>query len=188
MPSAAAGRAVVKLVTVGGQPRIQGVCVVFDGETLAPVALVDAIALTNLRTAAVSALALDRLAAPDAERLLVFGRGPQAEAHIEAIRRIRPIGRVDQVGRDRDGLDVDSLVAAADIICCCTTARVPLFDGHRVAAHAAVVAIGSHEPDARELDEALVGRSTVVVESTSLGAAGGRRRRPGDRHGRARRR
>jgi ornithine cyclodeaminase/alanine dehydrogenase-like protein (mu-crystallin family) len=163
MPSAAAGHAVVKLVTVGGDPRIQGVCVVFDARTLAPVALIDGIALTNARTPAVSALAVRALAAPDARRLLVFGRGPQAHGHVEAIRAVRPIERVDMVGRD--GADVDELVAAADVVCCATTAREPLFDGSLVANHATVVAIGSHEPDAREVDDALVRRATVVVES-----------------------
>jgi ornithine cyclodeaminase/alanine dehydrogenase-like protein (mu-crystallin family) len=163
MPSAAAGHAVVKLVTVGGQPRIQGVCVVFDATTLAPVALVDGIALTNLRTPAVSALAVRRLAATDARRLLVFGRGPQAHGHVAAIRAVRPIEHVDMLGRDGPG--VDELVRAADIVCCATTAREPLFDGSLVADHATVVAIGSHEPDAREVDDALVRRATVVVES-----------------------
>jgi ornithine cyclodeaminase len=163
MPSAASGHAVVKLVTVGGQPRIQGVCVVFDATTLAPVALVDGIALTNVRTPAVSALAARRLAIADARRLLVFGRGPQARGHVEAIRAVRPIEHVDLVGRDAEG--VDELVAAADIVCCATTARAPLFDGSLVADHAAVVAIGSHEPAARETDDALARRATVVVES-----------------------
>jgi ornithine cyclodeaminase/alanine dehydrogenase-like protein (mu-crystallin family) len=163
MPSAAAGHAVVKLVTVGGEPRIQGVCVVFDAATLAPVALVDGIALTNVRTPAVSALAVRALAAPDARRLLVFGRGPQAHGHVEAIRAVRPIEHVDMVGRDAVG--ASELVRAADIVCCATTAREPLFDGSLVADHATVVAIGSHEPEAREVDDALVGRATVVVES-----------------------
>jgi ornithine cyclodeaminase/alanine dehydrogenase-like protein (mu-crystallin family) len=165
MPSAAAGHPVVKLVTVGGDPRVQGICVVFDGATLAPVALVDGIALTTVRTAAVSAVAVDRLAVPDARRLLVFGRGPQAEAHVEAVRRVRPIDEVALVGRDRSGVDVDRLVSSADVICCCTTARRPLFDGRLVTDHAAVVAMGSHEPDARETDDALAAQSTVVVES-----------------------
>jgi ornithine cyclodeaminase/alanine dehydrogenase-like protein (mu-crystallin family) len=163
MPSAAAGHAAVKLVTVGGDPRIQGVCVVFDAATLAPVALVDGIALTNLRTAAVSALAVRRLAEPGARRLLVFGRGPQGRAHAEAMRAVLPIEHVDMVGRDRG--DVGDLVAGADVICCATTSREPLFDGALVGARATVVAIGSHEPDAREVDEALVARATVVVES-----------------------
>jgi ornithine cyclodeaminase/alanine dehydrogenase-like protein (mu-crystallin family) len=163
MASAARGPAAVKLVTVGGDPRVQGVCVVFDGTTLAPAAVVDGIALTNLRTSAVSALAVRELAAPDARRLLVFGRGPQAVAHAEAMRAVRPIEHVDMVGRDHG--DSDELVAAADIICCCTTAREPLFDGALVADAATVVAIGSHEPEARETDDALARRATVVVES-----------------------
>jgi ornithine cyclodeaminase/alanine dehydrogenase-like protein (mu-crystallin family) len=163
MPSATVDHAVVKLVTVGGDPRIQGVCVVFDARTLAPVALVDGIALTNVRTPAVSALAVRALAAPGARRLLVFGRGPQAHGHVEAIRAVRPIAHVDMVGRDAG--DVAERVAAADVICCATTAREPLFDGSLVADHATVVAIGSHEPDAREVDDALVARAAVVVES-----------------------
>jgi ornithine cyclodeaminase/alanine dehydrogenase-like protein (mu-crystallin family) len=165
MPSAAAAHPVVKLVTIGGEPRIQGVCVVFDGETLAPRALVDGIALTNLRTAAVSALAVRRLASEDARRLLVFGRGPQAHAHEEAMRAVRPIELVDMVGRDQARGGVDELVAAADIICCCTTASEPLFDGALVADRAVVVAIGSHEPALRETDDALAARATIVVES-----------------------
>ncbi|HEV2873780.1 MAG TPA: hypothetical protein VGW14_01415 [Thermoleophilaceae bacterium] len=165
MPSAAARHPVVKLVTIGGEPRIQGVCVIFDGETLAPVALVDGIALTNVRTAAVSALAVRHLAVAGARRLLVFGRGPQAHAHAEALRAVRPIELVDMVGRAQARAGVDELVAAADVICCCTTARGPLFDGALVAEHAVVVAIGSHEPTARETDDTLAARATIVVES-----------------------
>ena len=165
MPSAAAHHPVVKLVTIGGEPRIQGVCVVFDGETLAPMALVDGIALTNVRTAAVSALAVRHLAIPDARRLLVFGRGPQAHTHVEAMRAVRPIELVDMVGRDQARAGVNELVTTADIVCCCTTAREPLFDGSLVADHSVVVAIGSHEPDLRETNDALAARATVVVES-----------------------
>jgi ornithine cyclodeaminase/alanine dehydrogenase-like protein (mu-crystallin family) len=163
MPSGAAAHPVVKLVTVGGRPRIQGICVIFDGATLAPAAVVDATALTTLRTAAVSALAVRYLAAPNARRLVVFGRGPQAHAHAAAMRAVRPIEQVDLVGRDT--ARADDVVAAADIVCCCTTAREPLFDGGLVADHATVVAIGSHEPAARETDDALARRATVVVES-----------------------
>jgi len=162
MPSATASAAAVKLVTVGGEPRIQGVCVIFDPATLAPVAVVDGIALTNLRTAAVSALAVRRLVAPGARRLLVFGRGPQGRAHAAAIREVVPsIDQVDVVGRDTAAPDV----ATADVIVCATTAREPLFDGARVADRATVVAIGSHEPEARELDTSLLRRAQVVVES-----------------------
>jgi len=162
MASGAARHAVAKLVTVGGDPRIQGLCVVFDGETLGPRSLVDGIALTNLRTSAVSAVAVRHLAVPDARRLLIFGRGPQGLAHAEALHAVRPFERVDVLGRGEASAE---LVAAADVICCCTTAREPLFEGSLVADHATVVAIGSHEPDARETDDALAARATVVVES-----------------------
>ena len=103
------------------------------------------------------------LAVPDARRLVVFGRGPQAHAHVAAMRAVRPIEHVEMVGRGHR--DPDGVVARADVVCCCTTAREPLFDGDRVADHAAVVAMGSHEPEARETDDALAGRATVVVES-----------------------
>ena len=160
MPAAVGPVAAVKLVTVGpAEPRVQGVCVLFDAATLAPVALVDGIALTNLRTAAVSLLAVRRLAVPEPRRAVIFGRGPQAHAHAEAL------AVPDTVLLGRDDPRRDELVAAADVICCCTTAREPLFDGALVADHACVVAIGSHEPAARETDDRLAERATVVVES-----------------------
>ena len=192
MPSSWASAAGVKLATVApgnperGLPRIQGVYVLFDGATLAPVALVEGIALTALRTAAVSALAVRRLTPGDARRLLVFGSGPQAWSHVMAVRELRSLDRVDVVARDAARLErfiarlreagvhahavtgpADEQVAAAEIICCCTTAREPLFDGELVAAGATVVAVGSHEPEAREVDERLAGRATVVVEARS---------------------
>ena len=111
MPSSWAGAAGVKLATVApanperGLPRIQGVYVLFDGATLAPSALVDGIALTSLRTAAVSALAVRRLAPTGASRLLVFGSGPQAWSHVMALREARPLERVDVVARDRARLE-----------------------------------------------------------------------------------
>jgi ornithine cyclodeaminase/alanine dehydrogenase-like protein (mu-crystallin family) len=192
MPSSWEAAVGVKLATVApanptrGLPRIQGVCVLFDPETLAPVALVDGIALTSLRTAAVSALAVRHLADAGARRLLVYGSGPQAWSHVQALRAVRPIEHVAAIARDAGRLeslvercrgaglgaepaasDPPAALAAADIVCCCTTARTPLFDGDLVRPGATVVAIGSHEPEAREVDERLVERSTVVVETRS---------------------
>jgi ornithine cyclodeaminase/alanine dehydrogenase-like protein (mu-crystallin family) len=158
MPSVAGA---VKLVTVGGDPRIQGVCVVFDPESLAPVAVVDGIALTNLRTAAVSALAARRLAPPDPRKLVVYGRGPQGDAHVAALRELLPT-LDDVVVSGRSGTPT---LEDADIIVCATTAHEPVFDGARVADHALVIAIGSHVPDAAELDAGLMRRAQVVAES-----------------------
>jgi ornithine cyclodeaminase/alanine dehydrogenase-like protein (mu-crystallin family) len=161
MPSAAAGSPTVKLVTVGGEPRIQGVCVVFDPHTLAPRAILDAGALTVLRTAAVSALAVRRLAGRSPRRLLVFGAGPQGRAHAAAIPALLPtIETVTIAGRGEA-----APVEAADVICCCTTSRQPLFAGERVGAETVVIAIGAHQADATELDPALVRRADVFVES-----------------------
>lgn len=197
MPSAASGAIGVKLASVApgnparGLPHIQGVHVVFEPGTLAPAALVDGIALTTLRTAAVSGLAVRRLAAPDAARLFMFGTGAQALGHVEAIRRLRPVERVDVAGRDRRRLDTfvkhcrslglsaaasgPDALPRADIVCCATTAREPLFDGELVGPGTLVVAVGSHEPQAREVDSGLVGRSTAVVvesQATALREAG----------------
>ena len=169
MPSTASGAVGVKLASVApgnparGLPRIGGIYVLLDPETLAVAALIDGPALTALRTAAVSALAVRHLAEPAPRRLLVFGRGPQGRAHVEAMRAVRPtLEEVEVAGRG-DAPDV----GRADVICCCTTARSPLFAGGAVAGDATVVAVGSHEPDAREVDEDLVRRSTVVVEARS---------------------
>ncbi len=196
MPSAAGGHLAVKLVSVApgnpelGRPRIQGLVVVFDPATLAPVALIDGIALTSLRTPAVSALAARRLARPEARRLVVFGTGPQAQGHITALRAIRPIDDVVLVARNQgraetlaaryraEGLPVRvgsaGDVEGADLVVCATTAREPLFDGRLIKDGGCVIAVGSHEPTAREVDAGLVRRSRIVVEdvATALREAG----------------
>jgi ornithine cyclodeaminase len=196
MPSEVGDAVGVKVASVAphnaasGLPRIQAVYVLMDGESLAPVAVLDGTSLTALRTPAVSAVAVRRLAAPDAARLVVFGSGPQAEGHIAALRATRPLTDVVIVARDQDkaqGLAdrVDgsglrarvgaaSDVATADIVVCATTSATPVVPGDRVADHACVVAVGSHEPDRRELDERLMSRATVVVEdpSTAMREAG----------------
>lgn len=182
MPAEWGRYAGVKVATVApdnparGRPRIQGTYLLLDAETLSPLATLDGPALTAVRTAAVSALAVDVVAPAAAVRLVVFGTGPQARGHVAAIRAVRPVSSVVVVGRSgvrafasevdgRAGTAAD--VAEADVVVCATTARTPLFDGTLLPAGAVVVAVGSHEPDAREVDDAVVGRSTVVVEARS---------------------
>lgn len=196
MPAQSPSAVGVKLVSVApgnasrGLPRVQGVYVLFDVDTLAPVALLDGVALTDLRTPAVSALAADRLAAPDASELVVFGTGPQAWGHVRALRAVRPVRRVRVVGRDPGrtaafvervrGLGVRAdvagpeAVADADLVCTCTSAVEPVFDGALVRDGTCVLAIGAHEPTAREVDTALVRRAWVAVEdrATALREAG----------------
>lgn len=165
MPAEVGPHATVKLVTIGGTPRIQGICAVFDTRTLSPLALLDGVGLTNLRTPAVSLLAVRRMLAGDPRRLLVFGAGPQASLHADAFRAEFGLTDVMFVHRATPEDEVRRAVSRADLICCATTARAPLFDGALVPDRAVVVAIGSHERSARELDARLVGRATVAVES-----------------------
>ena len=187
MPAESPAAVGVKIAAVApgnarsGRPRIQAVYVLFDADTLTPLAVIDGAALTYLRTPAQSAVAVRYLAVPGGHRLVVFGAGPQALGHVHALRAVRPVDSVTVVGRDptraeqfveqlgRDGVPArrgtaDS-VADADIVVCATTARTPLFDGGLLADHACVIAVGSHEPGARELDGTVFRRaSRVVVE------------------------
>ncbi|MEA2443608.1 MAG: hypothetical protein QOJ12_900 [Thermoleophilales bacterium] len=180
MPSSVDAYAGVKALSVApgnpgrGLPRIQGVFVLWDRETLAPVALVDGAALTLLRTPAVSLVALRALRPRQPARLVVFGAGPQAEVHTAAIEGEIEVESVDVLRSATPAADIAEAVRRADVICCCTSARAPLFDGSLVRDDALVIAIGSHEPGARELDSALMRRATVVVESraTALREAG----------------
>ncbi|RCG22004.1 ornithine cyclodeaminase family protein [Streptomyces diacarni] len=166
-----------------GLPTVTGAYLLMDATTLRPTALLDGEALTLLRTSAVSALAADHLAAPDADRLVVFGTGPQAFAHAVALHQVRPLSAVRVVGRDPRRVDrfaerceeagitasaaAPDAVADADLIACCTSSATPLFDGRALPSHAAVVAMGSHDPGARELDTRTLASGTVVVEDTA---------------------
>jgi ornithine cyclodeaminase len=167
-----------------GRERIQGIYLLMDSATLGPIMLMDGHALTALRTPAVSAAVADYLAPPRVDHLVVFGSGTQAWGHVEAIRTIRSVGRVTIVARDqeRGAAIVNRIVASgleahlgaandvrdAQLIVCATAARSPLFDGGLVPDDSLSVAVGSHEPDARELDSTLIGRAQLVVEDPTV--------------------
>jgi ornithine cyclodeaminase/alanine dehydrogenase-like protein (mu-crystallin family) len=180
----------IKVATVApgnqalGKARIQGVYLLMDAATLSPVALIDGTALTTLRTPAISAAVADYLAPSHVDHLVVFGSGPQAWGHVEAMQAIRMLGRVTIVARDPGRAaalasrvqagGVEATVGHADdvrdaqLIVCATTARTPLFDGSLVPDDSLSVAVGSHEPDARELDSALIMRAQLVVEDSAV--------------------
>ncbi|SMY04359.1 ornithine cyclodeaminase [Brevibacterium aurantiacum] len=187
MPSQIGHIVGVKLASVSasnqgrGLPRIQGLVIISDSETLQPIAVIDASGFTVLRTAALSALAVRHLAPENSSTLLVFGTGPQSWGHIEAIRAVRPIKSIIIVGRsperaqkllDRSkasGLHAElgspGSVSQADVVACCTSATSPLFDSGLLHDNATTVAIGSHSPDSREVDSALVERAFTTVET-----------------------
>jgi ornithine cyclodeaminase/alanine dehydrogenase-like protein (mu-crystallin family) len=197
MPTEAGEHAGAKIVSVApgnpglGRPRIQGVYLLFDAVTLAPVAVLDGTALTTLRTPAISLAAIRPvlLGSEAPLRVAVFGAGPQAVAHVDAVLDVVPPMRsvasvsylvrrpaaaavprtvgVSMTVQASAGVEAHRVVAGADLILCATTAREPLFDGGSVRDDAVVVAVGSHQPDAREVDADLVARAQVVVEDVA---------------------
>lgn len=194
MPSFLDGGAGVKLVGIDpdnpsrGLPRIQGVFILLDPPGLTPVAILDAGALTALRTAAVSGLATRYLARPDASRLVLFGAGPQAQAHLRAMHALFDLSRVavvsrtraaaeDLVAQARKELGLDAVVAGAqavadaDLICTCTTSPTPVFDGALLPEGVHINAVGAYRPDLQEVDAASVRGSAVVVESREAALA-----------------
>ena len=183
----------VKLVTLTpsnperAMAYIQASYVLFDATTQAPEAVIDGAVLTALRTGAVSGVATRHLARDDAARLVLFGAGVQARSHLEAMCAVRPVTELVVVSRSRasaETLVADGLqrglaarvgdavaVADADLICTCTTSEEPLFDGALLRAGVHVNAIGSHRPDARELDTRTIQRGRVVVETRDVALA-----------------
>lgn len=187
MPSGSSDWCGTKLITIRpeneeiGLPVIQGVYVLFEGDTLTPVSILDGASLTALRTPAVTALAIRHMTSRTSGRVTLFGTGVQALPHVKALTAVFTPNHIDIVGRTPERVQTlvrqvqdlgisaaaasQDSVAHADVILCCTAAKTPLFDGTLVQNHAAVAAIGSHDPASREVDSALVRRSTCVVES-----------------------
>jgi ornithine cyclodeaminase/alanine dehydrogenase-like protein (mu-crystallin family) len=193
MPSQSPTAAGVKIVTIApdnparGLPRIEAAYLLFDHETLALRAVLDGTALTTLRTPAVSVAAILPALRARPERPLrvaVIGAGPQALGHVATLAAVRSLSGIAYLVRDPararvPAIELGSAAAAdalrhADVVVCATSARTPLFDSSLLRDDVIVVAVGSHEPDARELDTALLGRATVVVEdvATALREAG----------------
>ena len=176
----------VKVVTVRnanhdiGEPAVQAAYILFGGASLAPLALIDGTALTAFRTAAVSALATRLLACEGAEKLVVFGAGVQAAAHLGAMTSVRPIREVVIVNKDAEraqrmlgiarslGLAARrgdaSDVSGGDIVCTCTTSPAPVFDGSLLTPGTHVNAVGSYHSDTRELDDVTAIRGRWFVE------------------------
>ncbi|QDY07991.1 ornithine cyclodeaminase family protein [Micromonospora sp. HM134] len=167
-----------------GLPVHVGLVLVFDPDTGLPAALIDAAALTAIRTAAASAAATDALARPDATVLAVLGAGVQARSHLRAIAVVRPVKEVRVWNHRpasahaladwaRDQLDLDvtvagtvpAAVADADVICTVTAACEPVLPAAPVAAGTHINAVGSSFAHRRELAGDLVGRCAVFVDS-----------------------
>lgn len=166
-----------------GRPSHQGLILLFETRGGAVKAVVDAEAVTAIRTAAASAAATDALARPDADHLAILGTGVQARQHLEAMARVRQLRTVSVWDRQPDraeafaryartaiGLPVSAYAtvaeatADADIICTVTAATEPILFAPDVKPGAHVNAVGSCTPKARELGSDLVAAGRVFVD------------------------
>ncbi|MDT8070817.1 MAG: ornithine cyclodeaminase family protein [Terriglobia bacterium] len=162
----------------------QGVVVLFDPESGAPVCIVHAGEITAIRTAAASAVATDVLARKDARRMALLGYGEQAQTHARAISKVRKIETITVWGRSaerarafaesmqaelrvpaRAAADVRDAVAEADIICTVTSAPEPILKGAWVRPGTHVNVVGSSYAGPAEIDHDLVVRSRFIVDS-----------------------
>lgn len=185
----AAGVAGVKVLSVfpdnyrRGMPSHQGVIVLFDATSGALRAIIDAEAITAIRTAAASAAATAELARPDASRLAILGTGVQARQHLAAMLLVRDLKSVTVWDRQpvraeafaeraltETGLVVNPSTSVAtatedaDIICTVTAATEPILFAADVKPGAHVNAVGACTPDARELGSDLVAAGRLFVD------------------------
>lgn len=175
-----------------GLPAIHALVTLFSPESGEPIAVMEGTRLTRIRTGAVTGLACDLLAAPDASVLTLFGAGGQAESQIEAVCSVRPIREVRILSRGRSADHLADRLAAldasrtyvsvdlsrrrhavedAEIMVTATTSHEPLMSGAWVRPGAFVAAIGAYRPDMREVDALLLNRSRVFVDQVEAAMA-----------------
>jgi len=161
----------------------QGIVLFFDTERGLLRAVVDATSVTALRTAAVSGVAADLLARPDAGDLAIIGAGTQATTHLQAMCDVRDVRRIrvfsvpersahefaeresKRLGRSVEACaTAEEAVAGADLICTVTTAKEPVVRGEWVSPGAHVTAVGAYTPTTRELDSDLVVNSRLYAD------------------------
>ena len=179
----------VKLITVSpgngafNLPAIQGMYVLFDSNKGTPIALLDAKALTKIRTAATSALASHFLSRPDSQTLLMIGTGALAPELIKAHAIARPLSKVLVWGRNREKAanvanlfdhnpqfsvqvveNIEASIGQADIISCATLSEQPLVHGRFLEAGQHVDLVGSFKPNMREADDEVIKRASVFID------------------------
>lgn len=172
----------VKLVTfypgnaARGIPTHNAMILLFHPATGEPMAIMDGRLITEMRTAAVSAVATDALSRDAAAVLAVLGTGVQARAHAEVLAHVRDFSEVRVWGRDQAkaaafaeeigalAMPAETAVRDADVVVCATSARTPVLEGAWLKPGAHVNAVGWNGADARELDDAAMA-NLVVVES-----------------------
>jgi ornithine cyclodeaminase len=162
----------------------QGLVVLFDSQSGAPVCVVHAGEITAIRTAAASAVATAALARADAHRLALIGCGEQATTHMRAIAKVRTLDAIVVWGRSperarafversqaelniriRAAASVEEAVAQADIVCTLTSATEPILKGAWVRPGTHLNLVGSGYAGPTEVDNELVVRSRFIADS-----------------------
>ncbi|WP_210587731.1 ornithine cyclodeaminase family protein [Streptomyces sp. GESEQ-35] len=165
-----------------GLPTVHAVITALDPDTGRLAAVMDGTAVTTLRTAAGSAVAVDALAVPAAADLALLGSGTQALAHARAFSRVRDLKSVrvwsptpERRARAAEALSAElgvateqfgtaeEAVADASLVAACTLSTTPVVRGEWLAPGCTVVSVGSFEPTRREVDADVLRRSAAVV-------------------------
>jgi ornithine cyclodeaminase len=176
-----------------GKDAHQGGVLLFDGRDGELLALVNASAITAIRTAAVSALATRLLAREDAGDLAIIGAGVQARTHLTAMACVRKITRARIVARRLENAQkfahemqpqfpsliepvesAEAAVRGADIIVTVTNSREPVLQREWISPGAHINAVGTFSPKARELDTATIVDASLFVDrrESALNEAG----------------
>ena len=167
-----------------GKQSHQGLVILFDPGTGAPVCVVHAGEITAIRTAAASAVATGALAREDARRLTILGYGEQAATHARAIAKVRHVESILVWGRSPERArafaermqtelavpvstagGVEEAVAHADIVCTVTSAAEPILKGNWVRSGTHLNLVGSSYAGPAEVDNDLVVRSRFFADS-----------------------
>jgi ornithine cyclodeaminase/alanine dehydrogenase-like protein (mu-crystallin family) len=189
-PNGAAVFALKAVCIVPGNPARgldahQGLVTLFDGETGQPSAILDASAITAIRTAAVTAVATRALSRPDARTLAILGAGTQARAHLAALLPVREFAQVrvyapteaharamiDQANDTGAQAELSVATSAqealrdADVVVTATSSREPVLRRAWLKPGAHLNAVGASTPRARELDTATVAASALFCDS-----------------------
>jgi alanine dehydrogenase len=157
-------------------PTHHATILLFEPETGEPLVTMDGRLITEVRTAAVSAVATDHLARGGASVLAIIGSGVQARSHLEALRLVREFREVRvwsprraAAFAEEHGVDAaasaEEAVRGADVVVTATTSPTPVLSGEWLSPGAHINAVGAPRPDWRELDDEVLRRAKVYVDS-----------------------
>jgi ornithine cyclodeaminase/alanine dehydrogenase-like protein (mu-crystallin family) len=182
-----------KLVTVRrdpvpGEPSVQATYLLLDADTAQPRLIIAANYLTDLRTAATSAIATKYLARRDTSTLGIFGTGRLARTHVQLLPQVRNLQRilicgrdpertaafVDEMNREADvargtvihSADPRTLAGESDVLCTCTSNPTSLFDGEDLRPGTHLNLVGSFQPHTREVDTNAIAKAARIVVET----------------------